>query len=61
MVRTYIKKVVTAIASGDKAAANEALKVAQPLMDSSVNKCIFEKNKIARIKSRMNARIKAMA
>jgi small subunit ribosomal protein S20 len=61
MVRTYIKKVVTAIASGDKAAANEALKVAQPLMDSSVNKGIFEKNKIARSKSRMNARIKAMA
>jgi small subunit ribosomal protein S20 len=61
MVRTYIKKVVAAIASGDKAAANEALKVAQPLMDSSVNKGIFEKNKIARSKSRMNARIKAMA
>ena len=61
MVRTYIKKVITAIASGDKAAANEALKVAQPLMDSSVNKGIFEKNKIARSKSRMNARIKAMA
>ncbi|WP_293266587.1 30S ribosomal protein S20 [Neptunomonas sp.] len=61
MVRTYIKKVFTAIASGDKAAANEALKVAQPLMDSSVNKGIFEKNKVARSKSRMNTRIKAMA
>ena len=61
MVRTYIKKVATAIASGDKAAAAEAFKVAQPIMDSSVTKGIFEKNKIARSKSRMNARIKAMA
>ena len=61
MVRTYIKKIITAIASGDKAAANEAFKVAQPLMDSAVNKGIFEKNKIARSKSRMNTRIKAMA
>ncbi|WP_372738109.1 30S ribosomal protein S20 [Neptunomonas sp.] len=61
MVRTYIKKVAAAIASGDKAAATEALKVAQPFMDASVNKGIFEKNKIARSKSRMNTRIKAMA
>ncbi len=61
MVRTYIKKVATAIASGDQAAATEAFKVAQPIMDSSVTKGIFEKNKIARSKSRMNARIKAMA
>ena len=61
MVRTYIKKVAAAIASGDKAAATEAFKVAQPIMDSSVTKGIFEKNKIARSKSRMNARIKAMA
>ncbi|SFG88884.1 30S ribosomal protein S20 [Neptunomonas qingdaonensis] len=61
MVRTYIKKVTAAIASGDKAAATEALKVAQPFMDASVNKGIFEKNKIARSKSRMNTRIKAMA
>lgn len=61
MVRTYIKKVAAAIASGDKAAAAEAFKAAQPIMDSSVTKGIFEKNKIARSKSRMNARIKAMA
>lgn len=61
MVRTYMKKVIAAIDSGDKAAAAEALKVAQPIMDSSVNKGIFSKNKIARTKSRMNASIKAMA
>ena len=61
LVRTYMKKVIAAIDSGDKAAAAEALKVAQPIMDSSVNKGIFSKNKIARTKSRMNASIKAMA
>lgn len=61
MVRTYFKKVLKAIASGDKAAAQEAFKTAQPLIDSSVNKGIFKKNKAARIKSRLNSKIKAMA
>ncbi|GAA0699022.1 30S ribosomal protein S20 [Marinobacterium maritimum] len=61
MARTYIKKVIAAIDSGDQAAAQEAFKVAQPIMDSSVNKGIFHKNKIARTKSRLTARIKAMA
>ncbi|RVU29853.1 MULTISPECIES: 30S ribosomal protein S20 [Neptunomonas] len=61
MVRTYMKKVAAAIESGDKAAAAEAFKAAQPIMDSSVNKGIFPKNKVARTKSRMNASIKAMA
>ncbi len=61
MVRTYFKKVLKAIASGDQAAAQEAFKTAQPLLDSSVNKGIFKKNKVARIKSRLNSKIKAMA
>jgi len=61
MARTYMKKVIAAIDSGDQAAALEAFKVAQPIMDSSVNKGIFHKNKIARTKSRLTARIKAMA
>jgi small subunit ribosomal protein S20 len=61
MARTYIKKVIAAIDSGDKAAAEAAFKVAQPVMDSSVTKGIFHKNKIARTKSRLAARIKAMA
>ena len=61
MARTYIKKVIAAINSGDQAAAQEAFKVAQPIMDSSVTKGIFHKNKIARTKSRLTARIKAMA
>jgi small subunit ribosomal protein S20 len=61
MVRTYIKKVQKAIDSGDQAAANEAFKVAQPIIDSSVNKGIFNKSAVARTKSRLNARIKALA
>jgi len=61
MVRTYVKKVSAAIASGDKSAAADALKAAQPMLDSSVNKGIFPKNKVARTKSRLNAKIKAMA
>lgn len=61
MARTYMKKVVAAIESGDKAAAEAAFKTAQPILDSSVNKGIFHKNKIARTKSRLSARIKALA
>ncbi|MGB0664889.1 MAG: 30S ribosomal protein S20 [Pontibacterium sp.] len=61
MVRTYVKKVSAAIEAGDYAAATEAFKVAQPILDSSVNKGIFSKAKVARSKSRMNARIKALA
>ena len=60
MVRTYTKKVVAAIDSGDKAAAEAALKTAQPILDSSVNKGIYHKNKVARIKSRLSARIVAL-
>ena len=60
MVRTYIKKVVAAIESGDKAGAEEAFKTAQPILDSSVNKGIFHKNKVARIKSRLSSKVAAL-
>ncbi|KAA0876327.1 30S ribosomal protein S20 [Nitrincola tapanii] len=61
MARTYLKKVIKAIEGGDKAAAEEAFKTAQPILDSSVTKGIFHANKIARNKSRLSAKIKAMA
>lgn len=61
MVRTYIKKVIAAIEAGDKAAAEEAFKTAQPILDSSVNKGIFHKNKIARTKSRLSSKVAALA
>ncbi len=61
MMRTYLKKVLKAIHAGDKAAANDALQVAQPFLDRSVNKNLIHKNKAARHKSRLVARIKALA
>jgi small subunit ribosomal protein S20 len=61
MVRTYIKKVVNAIATGDKAAAAAAYTAAVPVVDRMADKGIIHKNKAARHKSRLNAHIKAMA
>ncbi|WP_299179819.1 30S ribosomal protein S20 [uncultured Neptuniibacter sp.] len=61
MVRTYIKKVVAAVEAGDQAVAQEAFKTAQPILDSSVSKGIFHKNKIARTKSRLSKQIAGMA
>ena len=61
LVRTYIKKVVAAIASGDKQAAQQAYATAVPVIDSYADKGIIHKNKAARHKSRLNAQIKALA
>jgi small subunit ribosomal protein S20 len=60
-LRTSIKKVLTAIDTGDKAAATEAYKVAQPVIDTMVTKGIIHGNKAARHKRELNARIKALA
>ena len=59
-MRTKVKAVVYAIDAGDKAAATEAYKLAVPALDSSVSKGILHKNKAARSKSRLNARIQAL-
>jgi small subunit ribosomal protein S20 len=61
MVRTYIKKVVNAIASGNKADAQNAYTTAVPVIDRMADKGIIHKNKAARHKSRLNAQIKALA
>ncbi|MBN7770504.1 30S ribosomal protein S20 [Marinobacter daepoensis] len=60
MARTYMKKVDAKIKAGNYDEAQAALKEAQPIMDSMVNKGIFTKNKIARHKSRLNTKIKAL-
>lgn len=60
MARTYIKKVQTKINAGNYDEAQKAFGEAAPIMDSMVNKGIFPKNKVARTKSRLNARIKAL-
>ena len=59
--RTVVKNVQKALAGGDKAAAGDVFRSAQSVIDSVADKGIFHKNKAARIKSRLAARLKAMA
>ena len=59
-VRTFVKKVESAINNKDKKLANEALKVAQPEMHKSVSKVIFKKNTISRKLSRLSKKIKLL-
>ena len=59
-MRTFVKKVETAIASGDKAAANTALRLAQPEMQRAGGKGVIHANTIARKLSRLSARIKTL-
>jgi small subunit ribosomal protein S20 len=60
MVRTYIKKVINAIATGEHATATAAYKQAVPVIDRMADKGIIHKNKAARHKSRLNGHIKAL-
>lgn len=59
-IRTFVKKVEAAIAGGDKATAEAALKVAQPEMMRGVTKGILHRNTASRKISRLAARIKAL-
>ncbi|MEE8223923.1 MAG: 30S ribosomal protein S20 [Alphaproteobacteria bacterium] len=59
-VRTFVKKVETAIATGDKDAANAALKAAQPEIMRGVTKGMVHRKTASRKVSRLNARIKAL-
>ena len=60
MVRTYIKRVQAAIASGDYEAASAAYANATPVIDRMADRGIMHKNKAARHKSRLNAAVKAL-
>lgn len=60
MLRTYVKKVANAIDAGDKSKAEEAYKVAVPVIDSMAGKGLIHRNNAARQKSRLNARIRAL-
>ena len=59
--RTVVKNVQKAVATGDKDKAAELFKSAQSVIDSVADKGIFHKNKAARHKSRLAARIKSIA
>jgi small subunit ribosomal protein S20 len=60
MMRTYVKKVLNAITTGDKNTAQETFKTAAAILDRMAGKGLIHKNKAARHKSRLNAQIKAM-
>ena len=60
-IRTFIKKVETAIASGDNDAAREALRVAQPEIQRGVSRGVLHRNTASRKISRLAARVKAIA
>jgi small subunit ribosomal protein S20 len=60
-IRTFLRKVEEAIASGSRDAAMAALKDAQPELMRGVTKGVAHKNTVARKVSRLNARVKALA
>ncbi len=60
-IRSFVKKIETAISGGDKNAARDALKAAQPEMQRGVSAGVMHRNTVARKVSRLNARIKAMS
>ena len=59
-MRTAIKKARSALAAGEKAGAQAAVKAATPVIDSMVNKGIIHRNTAARHKSRLSALLKAL-
>ena len=60
-IRTELRKVEEAIASGNKDAAVAALKAAQPELMRGVTKGVYHKNTAARKMSRLASRVKAIA
>lgn len=59
-IRTFIRKVEEAIASGNADAAKAALQAAQPEMARGITKGVLHKNTVARKISRLSARVKAL-
>ncbi|MFK7762403.1 MAG: 30S ribosomal protein S20 [Roseobacter sp.] len=59
-IRTFLRGVEEAIASGDKDAATAALRAAQPELMRGVTKGVFHKNTASRKMSRLSSRVKAL-
>ena len=59
-IRTYLRKVEEALASGDAEAAKAALLAAQPELDRGVTKGVLHKNTVARKMSRLSHRVKVL-
>ena len=60
-VRTKIKQVIAALDAGNSDEARAAYDSAVPVIDRMANRGVIKKNKAARHKSRLNARVKALA
>jgi small subunit ribosomal protein S20 len=60
-IRTFLRKVEEAIASGDPAVAAAALRAAQPELARGVTKGVLHKNTVSRKISRLSSRVKALA
>ena len=59
-IRTFLRKVEEALASGNQTAASEALKNVQPEMARGVTKGVLHKNTVARKMSRLASRVNAL-
>ncbi|ACK52803.1 ribosomal protein S20 [Methylocella silvestris BL2] len=59
-MRTYVRKVEEAIASGDREAATQALRAAEPLVMRAAQKGIVHKNTASRKVSRLSARVSSL-
>ena len=59
-VRTFVKKVETAIATGDKTTAQSAFQEAQPELHRATTKGVMHRNTVARKLSRLAAQINAL-
>lgn len=60
ILRTHLRRVMAAIAKNDREAAQQAYTQAVPLIDKMANRGIIHKNKAARHKSHLNARIRSL-
>lgn len=60
-VRTSMKNVLKAVQAGDKDAALAKFRVAVPEIDKAASKGLIQKNRAAKYKSRLNARVRAMS
>lgn len=60
MMRTFIKKVVVAIEAGNKEVATTEFVALQSVLDKFATKGLISKNMVARKKSRLSAKIKAL-
>ena len=59
-MRTSVKRVLRALNAGDEETASAAMKRAEPILDGAAGKGLIHRNKAARHKSRLNARLKAL-